>query len=342
MGWAWGLGDGLLMGRGGEADGDVDGGHDGLVVRLRVGAGWTEDGAEAVVMGDRGGNEDVEAEGVKVGVTSLGMGMRGGGGRPGRWRWLGSDGWLEPRRGHPARIPAPQTPPALWPESPARRWRRLQRRRPKLRWRVTLRAARDSGCGRVGGLGTRPGEGGGAGPGRRARRRRGRTGAGRSCGHRCPGSPATALARTARAAAPGAGTRLLPQPPPRRARHRPVSQEPAGRLPAPPAARAPRAPGRCSPSPGREDGLGPCRRAGARLGLAAPESGPSQDAGGAWGAGGRVSGFSPGCRMAADHLGAPSPADDDQIPPPPGYSKPPSVTPHPLLSPLQPPSLSPQ
>lgn len=146
-----------------------------LVVGMRVGAAWTEDGAEAVVMGDRDAGEDVQAEGVKVGVASLGMGMQVRG-------WGDGDGLGQTAGWSPGGVTQPGSQP--------------RRRHPLCGPRALRGGGGGSsggvpGCGggdapggarlRVrarGGLGTRPGEGGGAGPGRRARRRRGRTGAG--------------------------------------------------------------------------------------------------------------------------------------------------------------------
>lgn len=219
-----------------------------FVVGMRVGAAWTEDGAEAVVMGDRDGGEDVQVKGVKVGVASLGMGMqvRGRGDGDGFGQTAGGA-----QAGSPSLDPSPADATRSAAREPCAAAAGAAAAAPAAAFQaavaVTLRAARDSRCGRVGAWG--PGRGkaeeqdraGGLGGGAGGQE------PGRSCGHRCPGSPATALARTARAAAPGAGTRLLPQPPPRRARHRPVSQEPAGRLPAPPAAGGPLAP--CGPAP---------------------------------------------------------------------------------------------
>lgn len=289
-------------------------------------------------MGDRGGDEDVEVEGVEVRVASLRMGKQVGGGR---WRWLGADGWLEtqpgsqPRRRHPRCGPralrgggggsSGGVPGCGGGDAPG-----------GARLRVRAR----------GGLGTRPGEGAGAD---RAGGFGGGAGGrepGRSCGHRGPGSPATALARTARAVAPGAGTRLLPQPPPRRTRHRPVSQEPSGRLPAPPASRSPLAPrgaappGEGSPAPAGKTESALAAQPAQAWGSWLRGQRPHQEAdGGLVGAGCQV--FPWGWRMTAHHLGTPLLPTVARSPMLPGYSKPPSVTPHPLPNPLQSPSLSP-
>lgn len=122
-----------------------------LVVGMRVGAGWTENAAKAVVMGDRGGDEDVEAEGVKVRVASLRMGMQvgvGGGDGDGLGQTAGWRSSLDPSPADATRAVA-REPCAAVAAAPAAASQAAVA--------VTLRAARDSGCGRVGAWG--PGRG---------------------------------------------------------------------------------------------------------------------------------------------------------------------------------------